>query len=70
MVGIQTSEVLVMDIVYLVKECRINEELTYSLRSLVNLPHDKVFLVGGCPTNIDKTKITHIPTLQGNNKVF
>lgn len=57
-----------MDIVYLTKECKVNEELTYSLRSLVNLPHDKVFLVGGCPTNIDKTKITHIPTLQGNNK--
>lgn len=57
-----------MDIVYLLKNSPTNEELTYSLRSLVNLPHDKVFLVGGCPTNIDKTKITHIPTLQGNNK--
>lgn len=57
-----------MDIVYLVKNSSTNEELTYSLRSLVNLPHDKVFIVGGCPTNIDKTKIIHIPTLQGNNK--
>lgn len=57
-----------MDIVYLLKNSPTNEELTYSLRSLANLPHDKVFLVGGFPTNIDKTKIIHIPTLQGNNK--
>jgi len=57
-----------MDIVYLVKNCVTNDELTYSLRSLVNLPHDKVFLVGGCPTNLNKQTIIHIPTVQGPDK--
>lgn len=57
-----------MDIVYLVKNAPVNEELTYSLRSLVNLPHNKVFIVGGCPNNLDKTKVIHVPTVQGNNK--
>ena len=57
-----------MDIVYLVKECRQNPELTYSLRSLANLPHNRVFMVGGCPDNINKLKITHIKALQRNNK--
>lgn len=49
-----------MDVVYLVKNCIENEELTYSLRSLVNIPHDKVFIVGGCPHNVDKRKVTYI----------
>ena len=57
-----------MDIVYLVKDSPTNEELTYSMRSLVNIPHDKVFLVGGCPGNIDRNKVIYIPTLQGPNK--
>lgn len=57
-----------MDIVYLVKECVTNEELTYSLRSLSNLPHNRVFIVGGCPTNIDRSKIVYRPFLQGPNK--
>lgn len=57
-----------MDIVYLVKNCYDNEELTYSLRSLANLPHDKVFMVGGCPKNIDKSKIIHIPVIQTGDR--
>ena len=57
-----------MDIVYLVKDSPTNEELTYSMRSLVNIPHDKAFLVGGCPGNIDRNKVIYIPTLQGPNK--
>ena len=57
-----------MDIVYLVKNCPTNEELTYSLRSLVNIPHDRVFIVGGCPSNLNKTSLIHIQTLQTNNK--
>lgn len=57
-----------MDIVYLVKECVENEELIYSLRSLVNIPHDKVFIVGGCPRNINKEKVIHIPILQTSSK--
>lgn len=39
-----------MDIVYFIKECKENEELRYSLRSLKNFPHDKVWFYGGCPT--------------------
>ena len=57
-----------MDIVYLVKNCVTDEELTYSLRSLVNIPHDKVFIVGGCPTNLNKSQIIYLPTVQGGNK--
>lgn len=57
-----------MDIVYLVKNSPTNEELTYSLRSLENISHEKVFLVGGCPHNIDRGKVIYIPTLQGPNK--
>lgn len=57
-----------MDIVYVVKPCRRNEELMYSLRSLVNIPHDKVFIVGGCPKNINQEKVIHIPTEQSGTK--
>ena len=57
-----------MDIVYLLKDSDVNEELTFSLRSLKNIPHDKVFLVGGFPANIDSEKVYHIPTYQGLNK--
>lgn len=57
-----------MDIVYLLKESETNDELTYSLRSLKNLPHDKVFFVGGMPNNINPEKVYHIPTEQGDNK--
>lgn len=38
-----------MDVVYLCRSGH-NEELRYSLRSLSNLPHDKVWLFGGRPT--------------------
>ena len=41
-----------MDIVYFVKDTKVNEELRYSLRSLKNFPHDKVWFYGGCPTGI------------------
>ena len=57
-----------MDIVYLVKDTETNEELVYSLRTLVNIPHDKVFLVGGCPKEINKENIIHIPTRQTPDK--
>lgn len=57
-----------MDIVYLLKNTPINEELIYSLRTLKNLPHSKVFLVGGCPNTIRKENIVHIPVLQRPNK--
>lgn len=54
-----------MDIVYLVKKTLLNEELRYSLRSLVNLPHNKVFIIGDCPEFINEEKVYYIP----NNKL-
>ena len=37
------------DVVYCVKDDPDNEELRYSLRSLKNLPHQKVWIYGGGP---------------------
>ena len=50
-----------MDIVYTVKYDKINEELFYSLRSLCNIPHDKVYIIGGCPYNLNLKHIKWIP---------
>ena len=41
------------DIIYFVKESESNEELRYSLRSLVNFPHRKVWFYGGCPDGLN-----------------
>ena len=41
-----------MDIVYVLKPDFQNEELRYSLRSLENFPHDKVWFVGGQPNEL------------------
>lgn len=57
-----------MDILYTLKQCDQCDELIYSLRSLSNVPHDKVFLVGGCPSWVDKSKVIHIPTEQKGTK--
>ena len=38
------------DIVYVVRAADKNEELRYSLRSLANLPHAKVWIAGYCPS--------------------
>lgn len=40
------------DIVYFVKDTRDNEELRYSLRTLKNFPHRKVWFYGGCPAGL------------------
>jgi len=40
------------DIVYFVKDTATNEELKYSVRSLVNFPHGKVWFYGGCPDDL------------------
>ena len=40
------------DIVYFVKDTDKNEELRYSLRSLKNFPHGKVYFYGGCPKGL------------------
>ena len=42
-----------LDIIYFVKDGVRNEELRYSLRSVdANMPHKRVWIFGGCPTNI------------------
>lgn len=55
-----------MDIVYSLSSNYTGEELKYSLRSLVNMPHDKVYFVGGCPSWAKN--IVHIPTEQTGTK--
>ena len=40
------------DVVYFVKDTATNEELRYSLRSLKNFPHGKVWFYGGCPDRL------------------
>lgn len=41
------------DIVYLVKNERVNEELRYSLRTVEkNFPHNEVWFYGGCPDDL------------------
>lgn len=56
------------DIVYFCKEGRTNEELTYSLRSVVtNFLHRKVWIYGGLPDNLECE--THVRLSQlGNTK--
>lgn len=57
-----------MDVVYLFIEDIENdsEELRYSLRSLKNLPHGKVFIVGEKPHWA--TNVVHIPVAQTKTK--
>ena len=62
-----TMDLSKLDIVYCIKngadDC---EELRYSLRSLANFPHRKIFIYGGAPTWIQN--VNHIPMTQSNNK--
>lgn len=51
-----------MDIVYPIKKTILNEELKYSLRSLINIPHDKVFIVGDLPEFINDEEVYYIPS--------
>lgn len=51
-----------MDIVYIVKVNDSNEELRYSLRSLKNVDHNQVFIVGYTPSWVKN--IESIPTRQ------
>jgi hypothetical protein len=52
------------DVVYVVRDGHQNEELRYSLRSLENLPHRHVIIVGGCPDFVNKDTVIHIPVEQ------
>lgn len=51
-----------LDIVYIVKDNRKNDELRYSLRSLKNLPHNRVWIFGSCPDWI--TNVEFVPFKQ------
>lgn len=50
-----------MDVVYLVKASQRNEELRYSLRSLRNVSHDRVWMAGHRPSWVSE-KVGHVPT--------
>jgi len=50
------------DIVYVVRTGEKNEELRYSLRSLRNLPHAKVWIAGHCPKWVSET-VGRIPVV-------
>lgn len=54
------------DVVYRVKVGSWNEQLRFSLRSLANLPHGRVWIVGACPTWAQN--VEHIHTNQRGNK--
>ena len=48
------------DIVYFVKDTLTNEELRYSLRSLSNFPHGKVWFYGGCPVGLKPDRHVYV----------
>ena len=49
------------DVVYFVKDCDVNEELTYSLRSVCkNFPYRRVYIYGTQPKNIQVDKYYHV----------
>lgn len=50
----------------MVKQEEDNEELRYSLRSLKNIPHDRVFFAGYLPKWAQN--VIHIPTVQDRSK--
>lgn len=55
-----------MDVVYVVRPGERNDELRYSLRSLVNVPHDRVFVAGFRPSWV--AGVECIPTEQDADK--
>ena len=64
--GLKTED---LDVVYCVKGLITNEELRYSLRSLRNLPHRKVWIFGGCPEWVNTEEVNFVPMEQtGNTK--
>jgi len=54
------------DIVYITSANEINDELKYSLRSLANLPHGRVWLVGYKPRWV--TGVEYLPQMQRGDK--
>ena len=55
------------DVVYFVKHSEENDELKYSLRSLKNLNHGRVFIAGYKPSWVSEA-IEHIPVKQSGKK--
>ena len=55
-----------MDIVYPIKSTNENIELRYSLRSLQNIQHDRVFIIGDLPNFVQN--VIHIPIQSVNSR--
>lgn len=55
-----------MDIIY--PYIKGEDEIIYSLRSLVNLPHNNVYIVGDKPEGIDLNKVCYVPFKQEKTK--
>ena len=53
-----------MDIVYVCRD-GANPELRYSLRTLVNVPHDRVWVFGGAPSWLDTDTVEFKKRMQG-----
>lgn len=53
-----------MDTVYVIRDGD-NPELRYSLRTLTNIEHDRVWIFGGAPSWINFTTVTHHKRMQG-----
>lgn len=54
------------DVVYFVKDTKENEELRYSLRTLKNIPHRKVWFYGGCPEGLKPDHRVYVKQDQEN----
>lgn len=63
--AVTSAETTSPDVVYVVREGENNEELRYSLRTLDNLPHNKVYIVGYKPSWVEN--VIHITNKQGPN---
>ena len=59
--GLKTKD---LDIVYCLKERDKYEEFKYSLRSLKNLPHGKIWVYGGCPDWLNLDLVEHVSVEQ------
>ena len=56
------------DIVYVVRPGDRNEELRYSLRSLANLPHGRVWIAGYCPSWVTGVEVIPVQGQPGSHQ--
>ena len=54
------------DVVYVVRDGE-NPELRYSMRSLQNVNHDNVWVIGGSPSWLNHDFVEHIPRIRGGS---